>query len=111
MRLKTMAINTPDVIDGMGIDESSNTLVLLMIDSAKWYDEYRHLKAIQKKMNSYVRFIDKKGYKANYGDKDFTGYRIELYFKYNFSSACRSFLESGRAQLKQRNIDLIYNKR
>ena len=64
-----MAVNEPYIIDAMAIDKSTNTLVMLIADPYTWsVQELDHLRAVQKKINTYVSYIEKKGYRSQYGN-------------------------------------------
>lgn len=106
-----MAVNDAYTIDAMAIDKNTNTLVLLIIDPYTWaVQELDHLKAIQKKINTYVSYITKKGYRSQYGDNtDFDGFRIELKCKYQYTRRGTAVFEAGKKQLKERNIDFVYS--
>jgi len=106
-----MAVNDAYTIDAMAIDKNTNTLVLLIIDPYTWaVQELDHLKAIQKKINTYVSYITKKGYRSQYGDNtDFDGFRIELKCKYQYTRRGTAVFEAGKRQLKERNIDFVYS--
>ena len=106
-----MAVNDAYIIDAMAIDKNTNTLVLLIIDPYTWaVQELDHLKAIQKKINTYVSYITKKGYRSQYGDNtDFDGFRIELKCKYQYTRRGTAVFEAGKKQLKERNIDFVYS--
>ena len=107
-----MSVKDPDIIDGIGIEKETNTLVLLAVDPFDWkVQEHEHLKAIQQKMNTYVYYIEKKKYSEKYPDRDFDGFRIELVFKYQYTDAGERFLASGKKQLKNRGIELLYSVR
>ena len=71
-----MAVNEPYIIDAMAIDKSTNTLVMLIADPYTWsVQELDHLRAVQKKINTYVSYIEKKGYRSQYGnDKEFDSF-------------------------------------
>ncbi len=103
-----MAISDPNVIDGVGWEESTRTLVLLMIDSTDWHNDYDHMKLIQKKMNSYVRYYEKKDYQKQFADKTAESCRIELVVKYPYPRTGVQFLEAGKKQLAERKIGLVY---
>lgn len=104
-----MSVKDTGKIDGMGIDEKTNTLVFLIIDPYNWkVQEYEHLKGLQAKINNYVKYIETKGYESVYSGKNFDGFRIEICFKYQYTENCEKFLEAGRKQLTERNIKLKY---
>lgn len=107
-----MSVKEPDMVDGMGIDEKNNILVLMIADPYGFQiQEYEHLKAIQTKINNYVGYIESKGYRSAYGNREFDGFRIELVFKHQYTENGKMFLNAGKKQLKERNIDFEYRVR
>lgn len=106
-----MAVNNPDTIDAMAIEKNTNTLVMLVIDPYTWaVQELDHLKAVQKKINTYVSYIEKKGYRSQYGnDTEFDHFRIEYKCKYQYTRRGTAVFEAGKKQLKERNIDFVYS--
>ena len=106
----TMSVKEADTIDAMGVDKSTNTLVLLITDPYQWViDEYNHLKAFQKKINNYVAFIENGGYRSEYGDQTFSGFRIEAEFKYRPTKIGQSCLDNGKKPLAERNIEFVWS--
>ena len=104
-----MSVRDANKIDGMGIEEITNTLVFLIADPYGWnVQEYDHLKAMQTKINNYVGYIENKGYQSMYPGKSFDHFRIEVSLKYPPTKAGTSFFEAGKKQLEERNIDFIY---
>lgn len=105
-----MSVKDTNTIDGMGVEKSTNTLVFLIIDPYPWNTgEYDHLKTFQQKINSYVAYIENKGYESAYGSKAFDGFRIEAEFKYSPTEAGKSFFEAGKKQLAERNIEFVWS--
>ncbi|MEE3404079.1 MAG: DUF6572 domain-containing protein [Acutalibacteraceae bacterium] len=104
-----MSVKETDIIDAMGIDESTNTLSLLITDPYPWLiQEYDHLKTMQEKINHYVAYLENKGYTKEYGSRTFDHFHIEAALKYAPTDAGKSFFEAGRQQLKQRGIRFAY---
>ncbi len=104
-----MSVKDTDKIDGMGIDEKTNTLVFLITDPFTWViQEYEHLKGLQTKINNYVGYIESKGYRSVYQNREFDRFRIEIVFKYQYTENCERFLNAGRRQLKEHHIDIQY---
>ena len=104
-----MSVKDPNKFDGMGIDENTNTLVFLISDPYNWViQEYEHLKGLQSKINNYVGYIQNKGYRAVYRNREFDHFRIEIAFQYQYTENCERFLNAGRRQLKELNIQLKY---
>ena len=105
-----MSVMEKNKIDGMGIDEKTNTLVFLLVDHLPWIiEEYNHLKTLQAKLNSYLAYIETKQYKSVYRNREFDKFRIEIAFKYQFTENCEKFLGAVRAELKTHNIELKYS--
>ncbi|MGN1457625.1 MAG: DUF6572 domain-containing protein [Acutalibacteraceae bacterium] len=105
-----MSVMEKDKIDGVGIDEKTNTLVFLVVDHLPWIiEEYSHLKTLQAKLNTYIAYIETKQYKSVYRNKEFDRFRIEIAFKYQFTENCEKFLGAARAELKSHNIDIKYS--
>lgn len=105
-----MSVKETETIDAIGIDKNTNTLVLLIIDPYSWSaQEYDHLKAVQAKINNYVKYIEAKGYTKKYGDRSFDAFRIEIDFKYQYSEKAAAVFEAGKKQLSERGIDFRYS--
>lgn len=105
-----MSVKQANVIDGMGVDKDTNILVFLITDPYTWaIQEYEHLKAIQTKINNYVRYIESGSYREQYKNREFDGFRIEIVFKYAYTENGEAFLNAGKKQLKERNIDFVYS--
>ncbi len=105
-----MSVKETDRIDAMGVDEKTNTLVLLVIDPYTWMiQEMDHILTLQKKINNYVGYIEGRGYAEKYPDRQFDGFRIEVAFRYQYSDNCRQVLEAGSQQLRDRGIDFAYS--
>jgi hypothetical protein len=53
-----MALDNPDKIDAIGIENDSGLAVLTVTDAWDWQDEQKHLVALQAKLNAYVNFVE-----------------------------------------------------
>lgn len=53
-----MALDKIDSVDAVGIETSTDSIVLTIADSWDWSDEGAHLLALQAKLNSYFDFIE-----------------------------------------------------
>ena len=52
-----MALDNPNTVDAVGIDPESGHAVLVIQEQMDWSDPAAHLRALQKKISSYVAFI------------------------------------------------------
>lgn len=54
-----MGLEKADVVDAIGVDKDSGTVILTVVDSWDWADERGHLLALQEKLNAYFEFIER----------------------------------------------------
>ena len=105
-----MSVKETDVIDSIGIEEGTNTLVLLIADPYPWtIQEIDHMKTYQKKINNYVHYIETGGYRSRYGSREFDGFRIKVVMKHKWSLQAENFFAAGKKQLIERNIAFEYS--
>lgn len=53
-----MALDKPDEVDALGIENGTGFAVLTIADAWDWKDERAHLMALQAKLNAYLNFIE-----------------------------------------------------
>ncbi|MBC1499830.1 branched-chain amino acid ABC transporter substrate-binding protein [Listeria weihenstephanensis] len=94
-----MAVDTANVIDGMG--DRGDKLILLITDHLEWDDEHAHLQILQNKINAYASFVISKQYEENYPNKRFSCFVIEISFKYEIVEMCRIFLGVSASRLEE----------
>ena len=105
-----MSVKQTDTIDGMGIDEKTNTLVFLILDPYPWViEEADHLTTFQQKVNNYYGYIKNKKYKKQYGDREFDGFRIDAVMKFRWTKNAEDFFAAGKRQLRQQGIEFTYS--
>ena len=86
-----MAIDNPNVIDGMAIDEDRKAICLLLTDHFAWngndtLSEYDHLILLQEKINAYISYLDTRQYEEQYPKEEIVMAIIEIHFKYDITS-------------------------
>ncbi len=102
-----MSISEPDVIDAVAVN--GRELVMLVSDHFTWsVEQVQHLKYLQKKLNTYIRYIDRKGWKENFGDIEFDRYRIEIVFKYQWHESFEKMIELAKDKLDEKHIKITY---
>lgn len=104
-----MAIDNVNVIDGMGVDPEKRALRLLLTDHLPWENslsEYEHLNLLQKKINSYLAFLEGKQYMKQYPGLEVDMAVIEAHFKYEIPENCEKFLQSAQEQVRQNGIEI-----
>jgi hypothetical protein len=53
-----MSLDKIEVIDAVGTEKNSDTVVLNLFDAWGWDDERGHLIALQDKLNAYLAFVE-----------------------------------------------------
>ncbi|MBQ8134219.1 MAG: hypothetical protein IJ192_07445 [Clostridia bacterium] len=102
-----MSLNEPDKIDAAAVD--GNELVLLVVDSLSWnMYQKEHLKMLQDKYNSYIRYIESKGYREQFPNSVFDSFRIDTVFKYQYDNGFVKMLEKVKDKLKEKKITITY---
>jgi len=100
-----MAIDNPNVVDGIAIDNGQNALIMLLTDHLLWtgddaLDEYTHLMMLQEKINAYISYFEAEQYKESYPSHVFSMAIIEVHFKYEISDNCEKFLNYVQGQVE-----------
>ena len=107
--MKEMSVKHADTIDGMGIEDATNTLVFLITDPYTWLiEESDHLDAFRKKINNYYGYIESKEYQKQYGDREFKGFRIEAVMKYMWTKNANDFFLAGKRALKEKGVEFRF---
>lgn len=109
-----MAVDNPNVVDGMAFDKERNALVMLLTDSFKWVGgvgedilpEYNHLLMLQEKLNSYISFIEEKQYISNFPEAEVEMSVIEIHFMYDITENCKKFLQTVQQQISELKIKI-----
>ena len=106
-----MAIDNPNVIDGMAIDEDRKAICLLLTDHFAWngndtLSEYHHLILLQEKINAYISYLDTRQYEEQYPKEEIVMAIIEIHFKYDITENCEKFLNTVQNQIGQYGIKI-----
>lgn len=103
-----MSVKEKDTIDAMA--ENDDELVLLLADNLTWgIAQKEHLSMLQKKLNTYIRYIDSRGWEKEFPGADYSSFKIEIVFRYQYPEYFRDFIDSAEPGLKKRNIRIEYN--
>lgn len=95
-----MSVAEENKVDGLALTEDNKGIVMLITDPLDWEDEYAHLLALQRKINSYIDFYESKQYLEIYKEKVIKYFIIEIHFLYKPTINALNFL----AQVKKMGI-------
>lgn len=103
-----MSIRDPSVIDFVGSDLLRGRLVLTVADDLAWDDPASHLAALEKKLGTYVSFLESgQVYELHPGGRA-QGICIEVVFEKAPPEDGRRFLIAAEAALRERGLELSY---
>jgi hypothetical protein len=87
----SMAIESTQEVDAIGIDEKSGEVVLTLIDSTDWGDPSEHMFLLQEKLNAFLGFIESCELASAYPDSSGRACRIDLLLRYDPVQAALGF--------------------
>lgn len=99
-----MSVIDLDKVDGIGIHNDGTLLAMLISDHLDWRNEYNHLTQLQKKINTYISFIESKQYEEIYPEQKFKSFQIEIHFQYEPIQICLKLIDTVNKQLQDKQI-------
>lgn len=98
-----------NVIDGIGVNKEQNAILLLLCDYLEWDSEKamkhsEHLFLLRKKIDTYVKFLEKRQYKEKYPNLEPKMAIVDIRFQYEIPQTCEQFLQDVEKQLGERGI-------
>lgn len=102
-----MSISNPSIIDAVAAKD--NRLILLISDHLRWDDlQVTHMRMLQDKLNTYIRYIESGGYKEKFPDRDFSEFIIEIQFMHMYDEGFVKMISLAKPKLDKRNITIVY---
>ena len=101
-----MSLDKIDVVDAVGTEKNSDTVVLNLLDAWDWDDERGHLFALQDKLNSYFAFVESGQIYEDYPTAAGKVLRIDIISRYPVPEAALAFLEKATAVASQLSITI-----
>jgi hypothetical protein len=103
-----MSLDNLEVVDTVGTERDSGTIVLTIFDAWDWDDQRRHLLALQAKLNTYFGFVESGQIYETYPAAAGKALRIDVIFRYPVPDAALSFLEKAAAVASQLSITITH---
>lgn len=103
-----MSIIEINQLDAMGLSKDGKGLKLMLVDHLDWENEAEHFSLLQRKINVYLSFIESNQYSDTYPGIEFEYYVIEVRLKYEATEKCMEFFEVINTQLREYNIQVVY---
>jgi len=99
-----MSVIDANKVDGIGIYNEGEKLMMLISDHLDWVNEYEHLIKLQSKLNNYISFIENEQYREIYDDYIFNSFHIEIHLQFNPTSVYFEFIDKVNNLLLDDNI-------
>ena len=91
-----MGLDNVSVVDAVGTEPATNSVVLAIIDSWDWSDERSHLLAMQSKLNSYCGFVETWQIYETYPGAEDRPLRIDIICRYPLPTIAVDFLNHAK---------------
>jgi hypothetical protein len=101
-----MALEDENAIDAAGIEKATGSIFLTIADAWDWQDEQEHLKALQQKFNSYLRFIDTGELLDTFPVAAFRPVIIDLISRFPLSTGGNEFLKHVAEVCEQHGVSV-----
>lgn len=105
-----MGLNKTNVIDAIGHETFSKTLVLTILDSWDWSNEKVHMDALKEKIDEYFVFIESGEIFKSCPEASGSKVRIDVISKFDLPKAGSEFLKGVNEIASELNTS-IHNKR
>ena len=102
-----MTIEQTDMIDLIGVDQTTDEVVLTITDPLVWEEDSReHLYLLQEKINTYVGFIESEDFFGEFPDAKGRDVVINIVGKHGLTEEAVNFLNQASQILNPRGIGL-----
>jgi hypothetical protein len=106
-----MSVSETNMIDFVSVDLKKKIVRLEITDYLRWEipeDENEHLRLLQAKLNTYLRFIESGELYENHPEARGATCEIELVSRYPLSISGVRFFEYARSIVRKAGIELSY---
>ena len=101
-----MAIEQVNEIDLIGIDIQTDSVVLSIIDGVSWENEHDHLILLQRKISTYLSFVESGEIFSSYPDAEGRLVVIKVYAKHDIPKKGIDFLEKASYVIQEAGFNL-----
>jgi len=106
-----MAIDSTDTVDSIGIDPTSDEVLLTISDHLDWKgDDKEHMLLLQEKVNSYLRFIESGEIYRKYPQAKGKAFVINIMGKFSPNEYANLFLKKIETLLHEAGYKLRFEQ-
>lgn len=104
-----MSVEETEVVDFIGTERSTGSVVLTVSDHLRWDEESdRHLNMLQDKLNTYLRFVESGEILSAYPGSKGRPVTIEVVGKVELPPIAQRFLDAARDAIRDAGFDLRF---
>jgi hypothetical protein len=107
---KIVGLENPNKLDTIGTETITGDLVLILFDAWEWESEqqalYRHLLALQDKLNAYLAFIESGQLREMYPNSAGQKIRIDIITRFASPEIVGRFLDQARTVAAQLGVTI-----
>lgn len=101
-----MALSKTQIIDAVGVCKQTGCVVVSLMDEEDWDEEGEHLKLLEKKLATYLRFIESGDMHKAYPKAQGRTVRIEIRGRCRPSDDGQRFLDVKAQQIRSKGIEI-----
>lgn len=102
-----MSIEAIQVLDAIGLELCTDTVVMSIVDSLDWHNENKHLSMLQDKINTYLAIIETGEVYKIYPEAAGRNIRIDLIFRFGLPESAVSFVNAAAAVAAKLEVALV----
>ena len=106
-----MSIEQTDVVDAIGVEKATGSVVLTISDHLSWDEEGQHLLLLQGKINTYLAFIESGDLEEAYADAANRRRVISVVAEHEPSAEAERFLGVARETVEGAGIEFRHTVR
>ena len=91
-----MSVEESSTVDIISIDRKTGQVILTISDHLDWHDSKDHQMLLQRKLNSYIAFVESGEILRSYPDAKGKSITFKVVFKFRPDRDAESFLERAR---------------
>jgi len=91
-----MTVEQGRVVDAIGVERATDTVVLTISDHLTWEDERAHLSTLQTKLNTYFAYLESGEVYESFAESRGRAFRIDIVFLHTPTPAADDFLTEVR---------------
>lgn len=103
-----MSVDNPKVVDAVGIETKSGSVVLTILDSLEW-GTTDHLRSLQEKLNTYFGFIESGELESEYAHAKGRTVRIDVVCRFQPDADAMELLKQARTVAETAGWVLSWN--